>query len=171
MKSSLQYRVPLPFWFRRFLEEIGSSKFRIFTLAGVGILIGIVFLHPFSMLVFGYTHEAVKETGVSAVAHSFKLEMWPMWIWYGSLGAVLGSALGFLLNRITLLEGIVPICAWCGRIRTQDGDGEEPAVWERLDKYLQKRGVKETHGICPECRDKVRQRIAQAQKSGRDEPS
>lgn len=39
-----------------------------------------------------------------------------------------------------------PMCAWCGRIRTEDGD------WESVSSYLKR--VADTdvsHGLCPSC--------------------
>jgi GAF domain-containing protein len=55
------------------------------------------------------------------------------------------------LNHATILEGMLPICAWCKRIRDDDG------YWAKVEAYLHKRtGVDFTHGICPECLKKVR---------------
>jgi PAS domain S-box-containing protein len=41
---------------------------------------------------------------------------------------------------------LLPICAWCRRVREDDG------YWEELERYLGKeRGTTITHGICPRC--------------------
>jgi hypothetical protein len=56
--------------------------------------------------------------------------------------------------RVTLLEvreleGILPVCAYCKRIR-DDGDR-----WRQLEEYVSAHTEAEfSHGICPECREK-----------------
>lgn len=53
------------------------------------------------------------------------------------------SELGTEGNEIHLL---IPICAWCKRVRTGDG------VWNvKEDAPLTADGVGHTHGICPAC--------------------
>jgi GAF domain-containing protein len=55
------------------------------------------------------------------------------------------------LNHIKTLEGLLPICAWCKRIRDDEG------YWDQVEAYLHKyTGVDFTHSICPECLEKVR---------------
>ncbi len=50
------------------------------------------------------------------------------------------------LSDVKTLEGLVPICAWCKKIRNAEGD------WEELEAYFQKRkDIDFTHGICPDC--------------------
>jgi len=44
------------------------------------------------------------------------------------------------------LEGLLPICSWCKRIRNDQN------YWEQLEQYLSEHmGATVTHGICPEC--------------------
>jgi hypothetical protein len=53
-------------------------------------------------------------------------------------------------RRITALEGLLPVCAWCKRIR------DEHEVWQPLDTYLSRHAeLSLTHGICPDCMRKV----------------
>jgi GAF domain-containing protein len=55
------------------------------------------------------------------------------------------------LNHIKTLQGLLPICAWCKRIRDDEG------YWDQVEVYLHKyAGVDFTHSICPECLEKVR---------------
>jgi integral membrane sensor domain MASE1 len=52
------------------------------------------------------------------------------------------------LNEIKTLRGLIPICAWCKRIRNDAG------LWEQLEGYLREHTEAEfSHGICPECLD------------------
>jgi GAF domain-containing protein len=54
------------------------------------------------------------------------------------------------INQVKTLEGLLPICAWCKRIR----DDEE--YWDRVEAYFDKHtSVDFTHAICPECLKKV----------------
>ncbi|MCX5875682.1 MAG: DUF3365 domain-containing protein [Deltaproteobacteria bacterium] len=50
------------------------------------------------------------------------------------------------LSENRSLKQIVPICAWCKKIRTDQG------AWDRMEKYIQEHSQLEfSHGICPEC--------------------
>ena len=51
-----------------------------------------------------------------------------------------------LSRQVFLLEGLLPICAYCKKIRDQNGK------WQVIEKYITDRSTaKFTHGICPEC--------------------
>ena len=53
------------------------------------------------------------------------------------------------LSDVKTLKGLVPICAWCKKIRNAGGD------WEELEAYFRKRAdIDFTHGICPGCLEK-----------------
>lgn len=52
-----------------------------------------------------------------------------------------------LRNEINTLTGLLPICAWCKRVRGDQG------YWEQLESFVQSRsGAAFSHGICPDCR-------------------
>lgn len=51
-----------------------------------------------------------------------------------------------LQREVRQLEGMLPICPKCKRIRTDDNH------WEPVERYISKRSVAQfSHGICPEC--------------------
>lgn len=52
------------------------------------------------------------------------------------------------LETVRRLEELLPICAWCRRVRTKQG------AWMQLDQYLSDVGVPVTHGICQECAER-----------------
>jgi hypothetical protein len=53
--------------------------------------------------------------------------------------------------EVKQLSGLLPICAWCKRIRDDD-DGE----WESIETYITDHsGADFTHGICPDCAKRV----------------
>jgi GAF domain-containing protein len=55
------------------------------------------------------------------------------------------------LEEVRTLHGLLPICAWCRRIRDDKG------YWGEVEGYLARRaGADFTHGICPECLAKNR---------------
>lgn len=54
-----------------------------------------------------------------------------------------------MLSEIKTLQGIIPICSCCKKIRNDKG------YWTQVEEYLHEHtDAAFTHGICPECRDK-----------------
>jgi hypothetical protein len=50
------------------------------------------------------------------------------------------------LRNVHDLEGLLPVCAWCKRIRDDEG------YWQELEAYLKPRTKASfSHGICPAC--------------------
>ncbi len=53
------------------------------------------------------------------------------------------------LSEIKTLSGLLPICAYCKKIRNDHG------YWEQIEGYIKKRSLADfSHGICPECMKK-----------------
>ena len=60
------------------------------------------------------------------------------------------DALAEALGRIQTMRGLLPICAWCKKIRDDKG------YWTQVETYVAKHSHAEfTHGICPSCYDTV----------------
>jgi DNA-binding response OmpR family regulator len=58
----------------------------------------------------------------------------------------LNTELNSALARIKSLEGILPICSYCSKIRDEEGG------WHQLETYISKHSSAEfSHGICPTC--------------------
>jgi hypothetical protein len=56
------------------------------------------------------------------------------------------GALQTAFDEIKTLRGMIPICAWCKKIRDDDG------IWQRLESYLRSHTeAKFSHAICPAC--------------------
>jgi PAS domain S-box-containing protein len=50
------------------------------------------------------------------------------------------------LAKVHLLSGLIPICAWCKKVRDDSG------YWEQLESYFRKHSHAEfSHGVCPDC--------------------
>ncbi len=55
------------------------------------------------------------------------------------------------LKEISTLKTILPICSYCKQIRDDEGS------WEQMEAYISSHlDTKFSHGICPECNEKVR---------------
>ena len=54
------------------------------------------------------------------------------------------------LDQVKTLRGLLPVCAWCKRIRDDKG------YWDQIEAYFHKyTGADFTHGICPQCLEKT----------------
>jgi sigma-B regulation protein RsbU (phosphoserine phosphatase) len=53
------------------------------------------------------------------------------------------------LGRLQRLQGLLPICSWCKKIR------DDQNYWRQVEDYITRyAGVSFTHGICPDCLDR-----------------
>jgi hypothetical protein len=60
------------------------------------------------------------------------------------------------LHHIQTLHGLIPICAWCKKVRDDDG------YWSSVEKYFTERtDATFTHGICPDCKRKTVASVSQ----------
>jgi len=65
------------------------------------------------------------------------------------------AALQASLARVRTLEGFLPICMHCKKIRKEGGDPDAQGDWEQLEEYIGVRTETQfSHGICPECMTK-----------------
>jgi GAF domain-containing protein len=61
------------------------------------------------------------------------------------------------LEHVKTLHGLLPICAWCKRIRDDQG------YWSQVEAYFHTHaGADFTHGICPDCLEKHRPKMKPA---------
>jgi GAF domain-containing protein len=61
------------------------------------------------------------------------------------------------LERVKTLHELLPICAWCKRIRDDHG------YWNQVEAYIHEHtGADFTHGICPDCLEKQSQKKQQS---------
>jgi hypothetical protein len=61
------------------------------------------------------------------------------------------------MAEIKTLHGLLPICAWCKKVRDDSG------YWSRIEEYVSAHTQAEfSHGICPDCRAKYRKRSAES---------
>ena len=60
------------------------------------------------------------------------------------------------LNQVKTLSGLLPICAWCKRIRNDEG------YWQQIEEYVKTHSdVRFSHGLCKDCAAKMKEDEAQ----------
>ena len=53
------------------------------------------------------------------------------------------------LARVKTLQGLLPICSYCKKVR------DDQNYWQQVETYIEGHsGAQFTHGICPDCREK-----------------
>ena len=63
------------------------------------------------------------------------------------------------LDRIGTLHGLLPICAWCKKIRDDNG------YWQQVEVYVKEHSEAEfTHSICPDCRKTMEEEMGGTKK-------
>jgi hypothetical protein len=59
-----------------------------------------------------------------------------------------------MLEEVKSLEGIIPICSSCKKIRDDSG------YWQQVEEYIRRHSDAEfTHSICPECAEKLYSKV------------
>jgi len=60
--------------------------------------------------------------------------------------------LSALLANVKELEGLLPVCAWCKKVRDDQG------YWQQMETYISDHSKADwTHGICPDCMARMMQ--------------
>ncbi len=68
----------------------------------------------------------------------------------GLLICLLGLKLQQSQKKVRVLSGLLPICAWCKRIR------DEQDHWQQMEQYIHEHSEANfTHGMCPDCARKL----------------
>lgn len=127
-----------------------------------GMFLGVFVIHPFSMVFQKLVHPGLG-LDVAGFGDAFNYHHLPMAVFFGILGTLVGAVNVFYTSRIMKgrerireLEGLLPICAYCKKIRDDEGRGKGEGAWHELEHYIRKKAdVDFTHGICPECYGKV----------------
>lgn len=54
------------------------------------------------------------------------------------------------LREVQILKKLIPVCAWCGEVRNEQGQ------WKQLDTFLREtEQINVTHSICPNCSQNI----------------
>lgn len=66
------------------------------------------------------------------------------------------AALENALKKVRTLEGILPICSSCKKIRIEGSDPGHQVNWLRMEKYIEgKTDAHFSHSVCPACMEKL----------------
>jgi hypothetical protein len=61
----------------------------------------------------------------------------------------IARALQESIDKVKILSGLIPICAWCKKVRNDKG------YWQQVEAYITEHSEASfTHGICQECHEK-----------------
>jgi hypothetical protein len=66
----------------------------------------------------------------------------------------LASELRQALDNVKVLSGLIPICAWCKRVRDDKG------YWQQVEAYITDHSEASfSHAVCPECRENLEKQM------------
>lgn len=139
----------------------------------VGAAVGYFVFHPVVMLV-SYLMTA-KEPAldmpntvgpIAVILRSFSIGMLPWSLSFAMFNSIIGLYYGIFkvekkareelivnlqkaLAEVKTLSGMLPICAWCKKIRNDEG------YWQKIEAYFKSHSdLNFTHGICNDCAKK-----------------
>jgi len=102
---------------------------------------------PFARVVFHFPWHETQALSVAAFNASIAIVALAL---YASLVYRIAWQTRSLEKEVKVLEGILPICASCKRIRTENDE------YEPIEKYITDHSEAFfSHGICPECAKKL----------------
>jgi hypothetical protein len=130
--------------------------------AVLGALVGVLILHPFSMIFSEMIHPEMT-LELNGLKNAFNPHHLPMALFFGILGTIAGTLNVFFVlsltsvkKRVRLLEKLLPICAYCKKIRDDRGKAGDAGQWHQVEHYISKStDTVFTHGMCPDCYDNV----------------
>ncbi len=141
-----------------------------------GIVMGVVLLHPAAMFIMDY-QGASRHLHWAALQMAFSVQHLPMTVFFGVLGAFIGAVYGILntmlassAKRVQVLEGILPICCICKRIKNEDTGEPGPPEWIGVEVYISsKTDAVFSHTYCPKCYEQVKADIEQLKRARQTE--
>lgn len=112
----------------------------------------IPFAHAVSLWLHGVDAETMYVALIGATVRTVIMAAAVFWI------ASVAASQRALKQEVALLEGLLPICSYCKKIRDEAGD------WQVMEKYIQDRtDATFTHSICETC---LTTQVADWKKSG-----
>jgi len=111
-----------------------------FELIVFGILVALLWINE----IFDIPHAVF---GADATPINWHESIFETFIVVALCIVIVSLSLGFL-KRIKYLEGLLPVCSFCKKIRV----GKE---WVPIEKYIHEHSEADfSHGLCPECAEK-----------------
>jgi hypothetical protein len=146
-----------------------TDSWRRYLIFGItGIVIGVVLMHPAAMFIMDY-QGASRHLHWGALQTAFSIPHLPMTLFFGVLGgfigafyAILNTRLASYVKRVQMLEGILPICCVCKRIRDEDTGEPGYPKWVAFEAYISsKTNTEFTHTYCPKCYEQAKAELEQ----------
>jgi PleD family two-component response regulator len=106
--------------------------------------------NPAELVMRVRTHLALKKIQDLVAAKNLELEKMNQAL------ETLNGELKDAISEIKTLQGLLPICSNCKKIREADADPKRPESWVPFEVYMNHHTEATfTHGICPECVKKL----------------
>lgn len=126
--------------------------------------IGYFILHPASMFITDFTKSPFSFRW-QPILTAFSFDCLNMAIFFTLLGILIGVIHALYIekivkniNKIEVLEGLLPICSWCNKIRDDSVTGN--GKWIPVETYIsEKSEANFPHGLCPDCEKKQLEEI------------
>ncbi len=135
--AELKISVSLPFWQTRVF------KMAIF-LAALGLISGIAFWRTQDL----QQRNILLKTKVKERTTDLERKS-------DELGEKVDELQESMLH-IKRLEGLLPICCSCKKIKLEEKGSKKPVKWIQVEQYISDRTDADfSHGICPECKNKL----------------
>ena len=145
----------------------------IFQYSLIGACAGYFFFHPLVMLLSFLMSVRDAPLGMAnatavftVIMRSFSIDMLPWSLSFTLFNGIIGFYYGILkfkklereelianlqkaLADVKTLSGMLPICAWCKKVRNDEG------YWQKIEAYMKSHlDLDFTHGICNDCAKK-----------------
>jgi hypothetical protein len=94
------------------------------------------------LFAFAFNYSLVSETFVSII------------FLFGAIFVIIGIYVQLrLMSEVhSTLQGILPICSGCKKIKVQEGQSQDQQAWKEIESYISERAdVDFSHGFCPDC--------------------
>jgi len=106
----------------------------------VGLAIAVPMFRLMFVVIPHRPHEGIVTLALATALRGVVIIILALWF------ARLAEFERALQRQVKVLEGLLPICAFCKNIRNDAGE------WERMEGYISRRSEAEfSHGICPSC--------------------
>jgi hypothetical protein len=142
MSFSIFYLAPVTFvtWFVGRRLGVAVASISVFVWFGADMMSGHGFAHPLIPLwntLMRLSFFLIVVTLLSRLKRSYEEQM------------RIARELQESLAKVKILSGLIPICAWCKKVRDDQG------YWQQVELYITEHSdASFTHGICQECHDK-----------------
>ena len=126
----------------KFVQKSHQMKIGRYIAVHRGMMVCFLFGYLIVLVSFIFNFIMISEFFISII------------LFLGAVFVLIGiSTQTYLLSEIqNTLQGILPICSVCKKIRNDGEDPKNPNSWRRLEEYIKgKSNADFSHGICPEC--------------------